>query len=74
MPITIDLKNDPYYQEGITKGIQEGLQKGIQKGIQKAMKQSIKGVYLIEKDPKKIAQILNVDENFVKETLKEIKG
>ena len=70
MPITIDLKNDPYYQEGITKGIQEGLQKG----IQKAMKQSIKGVYLIEKDPKKIAQILNVDENFVKETLKEIKG
>jgi len=68
MPITIDLQNDPYYKEGI----QAGIQKGIQKGIQTAMKQSIKGVYLIEKDPKKIAKILNIDENFVIETLKEI--
>jgi len=72
MPITIDLQNDPYYKEGIQKGIQKGIQAGIQKGIQTAMKQSIKGVYLIEKNPKKIAKILNIDENFVIETLKEI--
>jgi hypothetical protein len=28
MPITINLKHDPYYNQGLTTGLQKGLQKG----------------------------------------------
>ena len=38
MPITIDLKHDPYYNQGLTTGLQQGIQQGIQQGLQKAYK------------------------------------
>ena len=69
-------------EEGIETGIQKGIETGIQKGIQKGKEEGkqeglilgIKGVYTFEKNPQKIATLLNVDEEFVIKTINQIKG
>ena len=57
-------------KRGLEQGLEQGLKKGVEKGLQKA----IKGMYLYEKDTKKISSILDVDEKFVIKTLKGIKN
>jgi len=58
----------PSWEIGLEQGFKQGFEQGIEKGIKKA----IKGIYFIEKDPQKIANILDVDIEFVKETIKDL--
>ena len=53
----INYETLPSFNLGIRKGMEKGLEKGLEKGI--------KGIYLFEKDPKKIAQIMDIDEKLV---------
>ena len=51
----------PSYELGMEKGIERGFEKGIEQGI----KQAIFGIFSYEKNPVKIAQILNIDKEKV---------
>ena len=65
MPITIDLKNDPYFQQGL----KEGLQKGIEKGKKEVLKKTIKILKEFLSD-EEIAKKLNISI----EEVKNLKG
>ena len=62
----IDYETLPSFSLGIEKGMEKGMEKGLEKGI--------KGIYIFEQNPKKIAQILDVDENLVIKTINKIQG
>jgi len=70
----IKLEKLPSYEIGYERGEERGMQKGVQKGIQKGIQKAIKGIYVYEKNPKKIAQLLEVDEKFVLKVLNENKS
>ena len=55
----------PSYELGFEIGEETGIQKGIQKG-------QIQGIYLLEKNPKKIAELTNIDEQIVIKIINEI--
>ena len=67
MPLTITeemMKQDPFFQEGI--------ERGIQKGKLEAKKEDVLNLYReLQLPPEKIAKVLKVSEDFVRETLKE---
>jgi len=55
----------PSYELGFEIGEEKGIQKGIQKG-------QIQGIYLLEKNPKKIAELTNIDEKTVIKIINEM--
>ena len=70
MPITIDIKNDPYYEEGIKEGLKEGLKKGIKQGLQKGLEKSIKVLLEVGLSKEDISKKLNISINEIDEILK----
>jgi len=67
MPITIDIKNDPYYEEGIKEGIKKGIKEGIKLGLEK----SIKVLLEIGLSKEEISKKLNLSIKEIDEILKE---
>ena len=67
MPITIDIKNDPYYEEGIKEGIKKGIKEGIKLGLEK----SIKVLLEIGLSKEEISKKLNLTIKEIDEILKE---
>ncbi|MDQ7031385.1 MAG: hypothetical protein Q9M37_01510 [Desulfonauticus sp.] len=61
MPITIELKNDPYFKQGLQQGIQQGIQQGVQKGKIEVAKNLIGTL-----DDEKIAKITGLDIEIIK--------
>ena len=47
---------------------------GFEKGEEKGIEKGIKGIYIFEKEPKKIAEIMNIDEKLVYQILNKIQG
>jgi len=67
MPITIELKNDPYYNQGLEQGLEQGLKQGEKKGI---IKGKIFAFYELGISEKEIAKKLNISIEKVREYLK----
>jgi len=71
MPLTITeemIKQDPFFQEGLERGIKEG----IEKGKLEAKKEDILNLYKeLNLPPEKIAKVLKVSEDFVKEVIEK---
>ena len=78
MPITIDLRNDPYFKEGLQQGIQLGIQQGIQQGLLKGETKGLKKGILVLMDlglkKEDIAKKMNLTINEINEILKEYNG
>ena len=72
--LAIDIEKIPFYQDGLKKGLQEGIEKGIQKGIEKGkyetLKISVKAFHSVGYEAKKIAELLHISEDEVREFLK----
>ena len=66
MPITIDLRNDPYFKEGLQQGLEQGLYEGKKIGLKKGI------LVLMELGLKKedIAKKMNLTINEINEILK----
>jgi len=47
---------------------------GFEKGEEKGIEKGIKAIYVFEKNPKKIAQMMEIDENMVYNVLNKIQG
>ena len=75
MPLTITeemMKQDPFFQKGLERGIKEGLKRGIKEGKLEAQKEAILNLYKkLNLPPEKIAEVLSIPEDFVKEVLKK---
>jgi flagellar biosynthesis/type III secretory pathway protein FliH len=69
----INYEKLPSFELGFERGIQQGIQKGEEKGKQEGIVLGIKGIYQYEKNPTKIASILNIDKNFVLNVINNIK-
>lgn len=67
MPITIDLKHDPYYNQGLTTGLQQGIQQGLQKGLQKGKAIILKEMGFNEEE---ICKRLNISKKELNNLLK----
>jgi len=65
----INYEKLPSFELGFERGIQKGEEKGKQEGIVLG----IQGIYNYEKNPTKIANILNIDEKFVLDVINNIK-
>ena len=65
----INYEKLPSFELGFERGIQQGIQKGEEKGIILG----IQGIYNYEKNPTKIANILNIDKKFVLDVINNIK-
>jgi predicted transposase/invertase (TIGR01784 family) len=78
MPITIDLRNDPYFKEGLQQGLEQGLQQGLEQGLYEGKKIGLKKgiLVLMELGLKKedIAKKMNLTINEINEILKEYNG
>ena len=74
MPITIDLRNDPYFKEGLQQGLEQGLQQGLEQGLYEGKKIGLKKgiLVLMELGLKKedIAKKMNLTINEINEILK----
>jgi predicted transposase YdaD len=73
MPITIDLNQDPYYKEGLTKGITQGITQGLSQGITQGLSQGIQALKSLGKNIQEISKLMNIEEEKVREILKETK-
>jgi len=62
----INYETLPSFYLGFEKGEEKGIEKGIEKGV--------KAIYVFEKNPKKIAQMMEIDENMVYNILNKIQG
>jgi len=71
MPITIDLKNDPYFKEGLQQGLQQGLQEGLQEGKKLGLKKGILVLMDLGLKREDIAKKMNLTINEIDEILKE---
>ena len=60
-------------EKGMERGLQEGLQKGMQKGIVLGLEKGILGIYKIEKNPDKIAELLEEDRELVYQVIEKLK-
>ncbi len=71
MPITFDretMKNHPFFKDGL----KEGLEKGLKEGLEKAKREDVINLYQATGwDAEKIAEVLKLPLDFVKETLKQ---
>jgi len=68
--LAIDIEKIPFYQDGLKKGLQEGIQKGIEKGKYETLKISVKAFHSVGYEAKKIAELLHISEDEVREFLK----
>jgi len=66
----IDYKKLPSYELGFEMGAEKGIERGVEKGIQKGQ---IQGLYLLEKNPKRISELTGIDEVEVIKIIEEIK-
>ena len=66
----VDYTKLPSFELGLEKGIQQGLQQGLQQGIKEGLKKSIKKLKKAGFNEKDIANLLEVDIEFVIEALK----
>ena len=71
MPITINLQDDPYFQQGIQQGIKQGIQQGIQQGIKKGIQKAVKVLKELNLSNEEIAKKLNISKKEVNEFLKD---
>jgi hypothetical protein len=67
------------YKRGLERGLEKGLEQGLEQGLQRGLEQGIlkgrlEGIYFFEKDPYKIANMLNVDIEFVKQVISKLKS
>ena len=70
MPITIDLRNDPYFKEGLQQGIQQGIQQGLLKGETKGLKKGILVLMDLGLKKEDIAKKMNLSIKEIDEILK----
>jgi hypothetical protein len=61
-------------EAGMKRGLEQGLKQGLEQGLEQGIQKAIKGIYIFEKNPKKIASILEIDEEMVNKTIKRIEN
>ncbi|NEW61054.1 hypothetical protein GSY74_07125 [Sulfurovum sp. bin170] len=68
--LSVDIEKMPSFNRGLKKGLQEGIKEGIEKGKYETLKLSVKAFYSVGYDAKKIATLLHITEDEVREFLK----
>ena len=63
--LTVDIEKLPSFK----RGLQQGIEEGIEEGIRKTMKLSVKAFHSLGYEVEKIAKLLNLTEQEVKEYL-----
>ena len=74
MPITFDretIENHPFFKDGLKEGLEKGLKKGLEKGKLEAKREDVINLHQATGwDAEKIAEVLKLPIDFVKDVLK----
>ncbi len=75
MPITFDretIENHPFFKDGLKEGLQKGKQEGLKEGLEKAKREDVINLYQATGwDAEKIAEVLKLPLDFVKDTIEK---